>query len=189
MAIQEEMAGRDGRVTLTKAGGESAGLAIGLFGGASGYTTGTGYSTTITGSYTKLLLLQPNTSGTTAKDDVSKKWSDNTSTQHQTETRKYWDHTYTSARIEKGAGYPYDYCYTLTLGGVTKGTWYLPTQAQVLVMRANHAVGAADFVNAWNACKTYASEGGSAGTWSLPTQRELDMIWILHLQSLKESDK
>lgn len=110
------------------------GLNIGRFGGASGYTTGTGSAPTITGSYTKNLLIQPNTTGTTATDNVTKKWSDNTSTQLQTETRKYWDRTYTLAYIDKTAGLAYDYCYNLTIGGVAKGTWYLPTQAQLMAM-------------------------------------------------------
>lgn len=109
----------------------SGGLNIGQFGGVSGYTTGTGTAPTITGSYTKNLLLQPNTTGTTATDNVLMKWSDNTSTQLQTETRKYWDHTYTLAHIDKTAGLAYDYCYNLTIGEVAKGTWYLPTQAQL----------------------------------------------------------
>ena len=110
------------------------GLNIGKFGGASGYTTGTGAAPTITGSYTKNLLIQPNTTGTTATDNVTKKWSDNTTTQLQTETRKYWDRTYTLAHIDKTAGLAYDYCYNLTIGGVAKGTWYLPTQAQLMAM-------------------------------------------------------
>lgn len=110
------------------------GLNIGKFGGASGYTTGTGTAPTITGSYTKNLLIQPNTSGTTATDNVTKKWSDNTTTQLQTETRKYWDRTYTLAHIDKTAGLAYDYCYNLEIGGVAKGTWYLPTQAQLMAM-------------------------------------------------------
>lgn len=110
------------------------GLNIGKFGGASGYTTGTGTAPTITGSYTKNLLIQPNTSGTTATDNVTRKWSDNTTTQLQTETRKYWDRTYTLAHIDKTAGLAYDYCYNLTIGGVAKGTWYLPTQAQLMAM-------------------------------------------------------
>lgn len=110
------------------------GLNIGMFGGASGYTTGTGSAPTITGSYTKNLLIQPNTSGGTGTDNVTRKWSDNTSTQLQTETRKYWDRTYTLNYIDKTAGLAYDYCYQLTLGGVAKGTWYLPTQAQLMAM-------------------------------------------------------
>lgn len=110
------------------------GLNIGQFGGASGYTTGTGTAPTITGSYTKNLLIQPNTSGTTATDNVTRKWSDNTTTQLQTETRKYWDRTYTLAHIDKTAGLAYDYCYNLTIGDVAKGTWYLPTQAQLMAM-------------------------------------------------------
>lgn len=62
------------------------------------------------------------------------------------------------------------------------GTWNAEMSTKYQVMRANHTVGATDFVSAWNACKTYNGEGGSAGTWRLPTQRELDMIWILHPQ-------
>lgn len=110
------------------------GLNIGRFGGASGYTEGTGAAPTITGSYTKNLLLQPNTSGTTAKDNVAKKWSDNTSTRLQPENRKYWDYTYTLNNIDNTAGLAYDYCYNLTLGGVAKGTWYQPTQAQMIAI-------------------------------------------------------
>lgn len=130
LAVQEALAATDGRVTLTTVG-DGAGLVIGRFGGPSSYTTGTGTAPTIFGSYTKLLLLQPNTSGSTATDNVSKQWSTNTTTQLQTETRKYWDPTYALAHIDKTAGFAYDYCYQLTLGGVNPGTWYLPTEAQL----------------------------------------------------------
>lgn len=130
---QKELASTNPNVNMTGSD-ETAGLNIGMFGGASSYTTGTGTAPTITGSYTKNLLIQPNTSGTTATDNVTKKWSNNTATQLQTETRKYWDRTYTLNYIDRTAGLAYDYCYQLTLGGVAKGTWYLPTQAQLMAM-------------------------------------------------------
>lgn len=62
------------------------------------------------------------------------------------------------------------------------GDWNAKMSAKYQVMRANHAVGTTDFVNAWNACKEYAGEGGNKGTWRLPTQREMYMIWVLHPQ-------
>lgn len=133
LAKHLELASTNSNVSVTSTV-VHGGLNIGKFGGASGYTTGTGAAPTITGSYTKNLLIQPNTTGTTATDNVTKKWSDNTSTQLQTETRKYWDRTYTLAHIDKTAGLAYDYCYNLTIGGVAKGTWYLPTQAQLMAM-------------------------------------------------------
>lgn len=132
LARHLELAGTNSNVSVTNTV-VHGGLNIGKFGGAS-YTTGTGSAPTITGSYTKNLLIQPNTTGTTATDNVFRKWSDNTSTQFQSETRKYWDRTYTLAHIDKTAGLAYDYCYQLTLGGVAKGTWYLPTQAQLTAM-------------------------------------------------------
>ena len=133
LAKHLELASTNSNVSVTSTV-VHGGLNIGKFGGASGYTTGTGAAPTITGSYTKNLLIQPNTTGTTATDNVTKKWSDNTTTQLQTETRKYWDRTYTLAHIDKTAGLAYDYCYNLTIGGVAKGTWYLPTQAQLMAM-------------------------------------------------------
>lgn len=133
LAKHLELASTNSNVSVTSTV-VHGGLNIGKFGGASGYTTGTGAAPTITGSYTKNLLIQPNTTGTTATDNVTKKWSDNTTTQLQTETRKYWDRTYTLAHIDKTAGLAYDYCYNLTIGGVAKGTWYLPTQAQLAAM-------------------------------------------------------
>lgn len=133
LAKHLELANTNSNVSVTNTV-VHGGLNIGKFGGASSYTTGTGAAPTITGSYTKNLLIQPNTSGTTATDNVTKKWSDNTTTQLQTETRKYWDRTYTLNYIDKTAGLAYDYCYNLTIGGVAKGTWYLPTQAQLMAM-------------------------------------------------------
>lgn len=134
LASMTTLAGTDPNVTLTTYAVEHAGLNIGKFGGASGYTTGTGEAPTISGTYTKNLLLQANTSGTTATDNVQKRWAANTSTVLQSETRKYWDHTYTSANMDKTAGTFYDYCYNLTTGGVPKGTWYVPTQAQMMAI-------------------------------------------------------
>lgn len=104
------------------------GLNIGKFGGATGFTTGTDPK----GSYTKYLLIQPNTSGTTAPDNVTKKWSDNTTKQWQSETQKYWDHIYTLANIDITAGFAYDYCKNLKIGG--NDDWYLPTQAQLMAI-------------------------------------------------------
>ncbi|WP_234999268.1 Lcl domain-containing protein [Parabacteroides chinchillae] len=129
LAAQEYLAANDGRVRLSKTESEAVGLCIGLFGGASGYTTGTSAAYTITGSYTKMLLLAP-----TSTQGSSIKWSDDETTQYQTESRKYWDHTYTSANIEKGSGYAYDYCNSLNVNGVTG--WYLPTQAQLMAIWA-----------------------------------------------------
>ncbi|MCL3850845.1 DUF1566 domain-containing protein [Parabacteroides sp. GYB001] len=110
------------------------GLNIGRFGGASNYTTGTGAAPTITGSYTKDLLIQPNTSGSTATDNVTRKWSDNTTTQLQSENRKHWDHTYTLNNIDKAPDTAYEYCHNLTIGGVAKGTWYLPAKTQLMAV-------------------------------------------------------
>lgn len=108
------------------------GLNIGMFGGASGYTTGAGPAPNIKGTYTKYLLIQPNTSGTTATDNATKKWSDNTTSLLQTETRKYWDNTYTLAKIDTTPGLAYDYCKKLKISG--KDDWYLPTQAQLMAI-------------------------------------------------------
>lgn len=107
------------------------GLNIGKFGGASSYTTGTGSIPTISGSYTKNLLIQPNTSGTTTTDNVTRQWSNDKAVTYQSDTRKYWDHTYTTANIDKSANTAYEYCYNLTIGNVNKGTWYFPTNAQL----------------------------------------------------------
>lgn len=165
LAKHLELASTNSNVSVTSTV-VHGGLNIGKFGGASGYTTGTGAAPTITGSYTKNLLIQPNTTGTTATDNVTKKWSDNTSTQLQTETRKYWDRTYTLAHIDKTAGLAYDYCYNLTIGGVAKGTWYLPTQAQLMAMwgilrgiQGNSSY--ADY-SAFNASIYWSSSGYSA---------------------------
>lgn len=114
------------------------GLNIGRFGGASSYTTGTGTAPTITGSYTKNLLIQPNTTGTTATDNVTAVWGTK-GTRYQTETRKYWDYTYIKSITTGGlvggmsvsSGSVYNYCYELTIGGVSKGTWYPPTYTQL----------------------------------------------------------
>lgn len=108
------------------------GLNIGKFGGATGFTEGTDAAPTIKGSYTKYLLIQPNTSGTTATDNATKKWSDNTTSLLQTETRKYWDNTYTLAKIDTTPGLAYDYCKKLKISG--KDDWYLPTQAQLMAI-------------------------------------------------------
>lgn len=108
------------------------GLNIGKFGGASGFTEGTDAAPNIKGSYTKYLLIQPNTSGTTATDNVIRKWSDNTAKQWQSETRKYWDHTYTLTKIDNASGLASDYCNNLVIGG--KDDWYLPTQAQLMAI-------------------------------------------------------
>lgn len=134
---QEQLAATDRRVTLTKP--ESGGLVIGRFGGASNYTTGYVTASILTGSYTKMLLLEPNTSRTTAEDNVSKVFAMNSTACYQTETRSLWDRTYiyaittdgTVGGMDKVAGSLYDYCYQLTLGDVEKGTWYVPTQAQL----------------------------------------------------------
>ncbi|WP_455638369.1 DUF4906 domain-containing protein [Parabacteroides sp.] len=109
-----------------------AGLNIGKFGGLNSaeFTTGTVDANTITGYYTKDLLLEPNTSRSTVIDNQTRIWSNNTSLL-QTEARKIWDPTYTLTSIDKTNGLAYDYCKTLTLGGVAEGTWYLPTQAQL----------------------------------------------------------
>ena len=171
LAKHLELASTNSNVSVTSTV-VHGGLNIGKFGGASGYTTGTGAAPTITGSYTKNLLIQPNTTGTTATDNVTKKWSDNTTTQLQTETRKYWDRTYTLAHIDKTAGLAYDYCYNLTIGGVAKGTWYLPTQAQLMAMwgilrgiQANSSY--ADY-SAFNASTYWSSSEYSASyAWSV----------------------
>lgn len=65
-------------------------------------------------------------------DNIIKRWGAYNS-YLQRGTRKYWDPTYTLAEghIDKTAGYAYDYCYNLTIGGVAKGTWYLPTLEQL----------------------------------------------------------
>lgn len=169
LAKHLELASTNSNVSVTSTV-VHGGLNIGKFGGASGYTTGTGAAPTITGSYTKNLLIQPNTTGTTATDNVTKKWSDNTTTQLQTETRKYWDRTYTLAHIDKTAGLAYDYCYNLTIGGVAKGTWYLPTQAQLMAMwgilrgiqgNSSYAdYSAFDAYNYWS-----SSEGSASYAW------------------------
>lgn len=104
------------------------GLNIGKFAGATGFTEGTDPK----GSYTKYLLIQPNTSGTTAPDNVTKEWSDNTTKQWQSETQKYWDHIYTLANIDKTGDFAYDYCKNLKIGG--NDDWYLPTQAQLMAI-------------------------------------------------------
>ncbi|WP_455638330.1 Lcl domain-containing protein [Parabacteroides sp.] len=108
-----------------------AGLNIGKFGGAVEFPAEVGDpGNKIAGYYTKDLLIEPNTIRTTAKDNVEKIWS-NSTTQLQTQARRYWDPTYTVAFMDKTADLAYDYCYNLTLGSVAKGTWYLPTQAQL----------------------------------------------------------
>ena len=112
--------------------GGVAGLNIGMFGG--GNFVNSSSAPNVTGYYTKYLLLHPNTSGTTATDNITRKWSDNTTTQYQSENHKYWYPTYTLANIDKTAGLAYDYCYNLTTGSVAKGTWYLPTQTQLRVI-------------------------------------------------------
>ncbi|SEG19792.1 Lcl domain-containing protein [Parabacteroides chinchillae] len=128
LAAQEYLAANDGRVTMDVSK-QAVGLCIGLLGGASGYKTGTSVAYTITGSYTKMLLLAP-----TSTNKSGMNWSDDETTQYQTESRKYWDHTYTSANIEKGSGYAYDYCNSLNVNGETG--WYLPTQAQLMAIWA-----------------------------------------------------
>ncbi|WP_455640751.1 DUF4906 domain-containing protein [Parabacteroides sp.] len=111
----------------------SAGLNIGRFGGRnSAEFTSTGAENTITGYYTKDLLLEPNTSRSTAIDSVRRQWAPAASSSAlQPLSSKYWDPTYALTNIDKTAGYAYHYCDTLTLGGVAKGTWYLPTQTQL----------------------------------------------------------
>ncbi|MEY8607812.1 hypothetical protein AALM74_01340 [Parabacteroides segnis] len=112
---------------------ESAGLNIGMFGGGN-FVNGSVQVQDVTGYYTKYLLLHPNTLGTTATDTVKKQWSTNTTTLLQSENRKFWDPTYTLAHIDLTTGFASGYCYNLTTGGVTKGTWYVPTQAQLGVI-------------------------------------------------------
>ncbi|WP_455640001.1 DUF4906 domain-containing protein [Parabacteroides sp.] len=107
-----------------------AGLNIGKLGGPVEFTTGTGAANTITGYYTKDLLIEPNTTRTTATDNLTKALAP-TTTALQTENRKYWDPNYTLGHIDKTTGYAYDYCKSLTLGNVSPGTWYLPTVAQL----------------------------------------------------------
>lgn len=178
LAVQEALAAMDGRVTLTATGGESAGLAIGRFGGPSGYTTGTGAAPTISGSYTRLLLLQPNTSGSTATDNVSKVWGAS-GTEYQLDTRRYWDKSYIYSIITGGtvggmnpaSGSLYDYCYQLTLGNVAKGAWYVPTQAQLQAIWTVYAglkgggyagYAAFDAIYYWS-CTEY----GTGSAWSV----------------------
>nr|WP_099465362.1 DUF1566 domain-containing protein [Parabacteroides provencensis] len=128
LAAQKYLAANDGRVTMDVSK-QAVGLCIGLFGGASGYTTGTGATYTITGSYTKMLLLS---AYSTDKSGI--KWSDDETTRYQPESRRFWDHTYTLANIEKGSGYAYDYCNSLNVNGETG--WYLPTQTQLMAIWA-----------------------------------------------------
>lgn len=85
-----------------------------------------------------MLLLEPNTARSTTADNVSKAWGI-PDVQYQVENCKYWDRTYiygvkadgTVGGMSTATGGLYDYCYQLTLGGVGKGTWYVPTQAQL----------------------------------------------------------
>ena len=121
------------RDNITFAVGEPpAGLNIGMFGGGNFVTASSALG--VTGYYTKYLLLHPNTSGTTATDNVTKQWSTNTTTQYQSDNLKYWDPTYTLEHMDETTGFAYDYCYNLTTGGVEKGTWYVPTQTQLRVI-------------------------------------------------------
>lgn len=134
LAGQEDLAKKDPNVTCTTWAVARGGLNIGKFGGASGYTTGTGDAPTVAGTYTKNLLIQSNTSGTQEDDTVNKSWTVNNQTPFQPENCKYWDHIYTAKHMDTSAGRVYDYCYTLTLGGVDEGTWYVPSQAQLLAI-------------------------------------------------------
>ena len=121
------------RDNITFAVGEPpAGLNIGMFGGGNFVTASSALG--VTGYYTKYLLLHPNTSGTTATDNVKKQWSTYTTTQYQSENHKYWYPTYTLEHMDETTGFAYDYCYNLTTGGVEKGTWYVPTQTQLRVI-------------------------------------------------------
>lgn len=135
LAKHLELASTNSNVSVTSTV-EHGGLNIGKFGGAS--YTGTGTAPTITGSYTKNLLIQSNTSKTTAADNITAVWGSK-GTVYQTYSRKYWDYIYIKGittdglvgGMSKAAGSIYYYCYELTIGGVSKGTWYPPTYTQL----------------------------------------------------------
>lgn len=138
LASQQELASVDGRVAYAQTG--ASGLVVGVFGGPVSYSTGTAGSQLITGSYSKLLLVQPNTSGTS--DEVRRPWGDQVGP-YQTNARKYWDKTYIYGINTGGTvggmrltNSVYEYCQGLTAGGVAAGTWYVPTQAQLMAIYA-----------------------------------------------------
>ncbi|WP_455639172.1 hypothetical protein [Parabacteroides sp.] len=115
------------------------GLCIGYFGGPS-FTNATDFNA-VSGSYTKKLLLEPNTSRSyDVNDNQWFKWSSNTSAVTQSELRRAWDYSYIKGLnnglggMDNAEGYAYKYCYDLTLGGVSKGTWYVPTLMQLMAI-------------------------------------------------------
>lgn len=135
-AYHKELAKTNPNVSYTELEVVHGGLNIGKFGGAEGYTTGDGNAPTISGSYTKYLLLQPNTTGSTAPDINKMYWSTNKSAVLQPDTRKYWDNTYAPIKMGGSTVSPaYKYCNELSFDGANdKGKWYLPTLAQLMAV-------------------------------------------------------
>ncbi len=85
-----------------------------------------------------MLLLEPNNSREVGvADSEGHEWNVNPgSSIIQTDARRFWDYSYIKSLSGQGgmsnvSGSVYNYCNSLTLGGVTAGTWYVPTVRQL----------------------------------------------------------
>lgn len=122
--------------------GEAGGLCVGRLGGFVATASGSEISD-VKGEYTKMLLLEPNDLRKVgAVDSKTYIWGSNgSSSMVQSNARRYWDYSYIKGLSGQGgmsnvSGSAYYYCNSLTLGGVTTGTWYVPTIRQLGAIRA-----------------------------------------------------
>ncbi|WP_455637748.1 hypothetical protein [Parabacteroides sp.] len=156
--------------------GESGGLCVGRFGGFVATASGSTLSD-VKGYYTKMLLLEPNYSREIGVVD-SKTYVWNTSpgsSAIQPDARRFWDYSYIESLSGQGgmsnvSGSPYYYCNSLTLGGVTAGTWYVPTVQQLSAiqtvlagMKDDPAFG---YYSGFDAQRYWsATENGAGNAW------------------------
>lgn len=122
----------------TNNGEKHQGLCVGRLGGFVALANGTNFYD-VKGYYTKMLLLEPNTSREIGvADSKTYVWNASSgSSDVQPNARRYWDYDYIKG-LDNGlggmsnvSGSAYNYCRSLTLGGVAAGTWYVPTQQQM----------------------------------------------------------
>lgn len=170
---------QDERITFSF-GKEHSGLCVGRLGGfvPLASTSGTNFSD-VKGYYTKMLLLEPNTSrGTGVTDSETGIWNASPGTNPvQSDARRFWDYSYIKNLSDYGGmsnedGAAYYYCNTLTLGGVKAGTWYVPTIQQ---LSAIQTVLASMQEN--TALKYYSAFAGS-DYWS-STEYDKDKAWYV----------
>lgn len=171
----------DRRIKTSQSGtdpmADHAGLCVGRLGGFVASASGANLSD-VEGDYTKMLLLEPNNPREIGVTD-SKTYAWNTSPGSepiQPDACRLWDYNYIKKLSGQGgmsnvSGSVYNYCNSLTLGGVAAGSWYVPTVKQLSAIEAllagmqeNPVFG---YYSAFDTTSYYwsSSEQGATNAW------------------------